>query len=194
MNKRVAFLASGGGSNVDALLKDMRSTAYAAEPVLVLSNRPQAGVLKIAEFHGVPTALVDHTSFPDRQAFDRAVLQVLAEYKPDLICLAGYMRILSPAFIAAFRGRILNIHPSLLPKFGGPGMFGHHVHEAVLAAKEKESGATVHWVEEGVDAGAILAQAAVPVLDTDTVASLGARVLEAEHRIYPQVLRRVCAS
>jgi phosphoribosylglycinamide formyltransferase-1 len=194
MNKRVAFLASGGGSNVEALLTAMRGPGFAAEPVLVLSDRAKAGVLGVAARFGVPSALVERAGFPDRVSFDRAVLKALDAAGPDLLCLAGYMRILSPEFVAAYRGRMLNIHPALLPKFGGPGMYGHRVHEAVLAAGEKESGATVHWVEEGVDAGAILAQDRVPVLATDTAASLAARVLELEHRLYPQVLRRVCGS
>ena len=110
----------------------------------------------------------------------------------DYICLAGYMRILTPVFIQAFAGRILNIHPALLPAFGGPGMYGHHVHEAVLRAKVPKSGATVHYVNEGVDTGKIILQAEVPVLPDDTPETLAARVLEQEHKIYPEALKKVC--
>jgi phosphoribosylglycinamide formyltransferase-1 len=119
-------------------------------------------------------------------------LELLAEAKPDYVCLAGYLRILTPAFVRAYAGRILNIHPALLPKFGGPGMHGHHVHEAVLAAGEKESGATVHFVDEGVDSGAIVLQQKVPVLAGDTADQLAARVLEAEHQLYGRALRKIC--
>jgi phosphoribosylglycinamide formyltransferase-1 len=192
MSKRVALLASGGGSNAEALMEAMREPGFPARPVLVFSNRPGAGVLARAERHRVPTAVLDHKAWPSREAYDLEAIRMIQEVEPDLLCLAGYMRILSPAFVQAFRGRILNIHPSLLPKFGGVGMHGLHVHAAVLAAGEKESGATVHWVEEGVDSGAVILQGSVPVLPEDTPQTLASRVLEVEHRIYPQALRRIC--
>jgi phosphoribosylglycinamide formyltransferase 1 len=194
MKKRIALLASGNGSNVEALLTAMQEPDFPAEPVLVFCNRPGAGVLDKAKQRGVPTAVVDQAGFDNREAFDQEALRSLHAVRPDLLCLAGYMRILSPDFVAAFKGRMLNIHPSLLPKFGGPGMYGIRVHMAVLAAGEKESGATVHWVEEAIDTGAIVAQEKVPVLPGDTPKSLAARVLEVEHRIYPQALRRLCPS
>jgi phosphoribosylglycinamide formyltransferase-1 len=192
--KRVAFLASGGGSNVEALLQAMADPGYPAEAVLVFCNRPGAGVLEKAARWNVPAAVVDHRAFPDRAAFDAEAVRVLRKAEPDLLCLAGYLRILTPGFVEAFRGRMLNIHPSLLPKFGGPGMHGHHVHEAVLAAGERESGATVHWVVEGVDAGEIVAQRRVPVLEGDDADRLAARVLTAEHQVYAEALRKVCGA
>jgi phosphoribosylglycinamide formyltransferase 1 len=192
MKKRVALLASGGGSNVEALLKAMQDPSFPAEPVLVFCNRPGAGVLERAARYGVETAVRDHKAYPSREAFDAEAVRLIQASKADLLCLGGYMRIVSPDFARAFKGRILSVHPSLLPKFGGPGMFGLHVHAAVLAAGERESGATVHWVDEGVDTGGIIAQKSVPVLPGDTPESLAARVLGAEHAIYAEALRKVC--
>lgn len=191
--KRIAILASGGGSNAGALLRAMQAPDFPAEAVLVFSNVPGAGVLQKAKDYGVPTWAFSHKSFDGREAFDQAVLEVLAPHQADYLCLAGYLRILTPAFVRAYAGRILNIHPSLLPKFGGTGMHGHHVHEAVLAAGEKESGATVHFVDEGVDSGAIVLQQRVPVLAHDTPESLAARVLEAEHQVYAAALKKLCS-
>jgi phosphoribosylglycinamide formyltransferase-1 len=191
--KRIAILASGGGSNAAALMKAMQAPDFPAEAVLVFSNVPGAGVLQKAKEVGVPTWAFSHKAFAGREAFDQAVLEVLAEAKPDYVCLAGYLRILSPAFVRAYAGRILNIHPALLPKFGGEGMHGHHVHEAVLAAGETESGATVHFVDEGVDSGAIVLQQKVPVLAGDTPESLAARVLAAEHQVYAAALKKLCS-
>ncbi|HTB34362.1 MAG TPA: phosphoribosylglycinamide formyltransferase [bacterium] len=190
--KRIAILASGGGSNAAALMQAMREPDFPAEAVLVFSNVPGAGVLQKAKDFGVPTWAFSHKAFAGREAFDQAVLKVLADAQPDYLCLAGYLRILSPAFVRAYAGRILNIHPALLPKFGGPGMHGHHVHEAVLAAGEKESGATVHFVDEGVDSGAIVLQRRVPVLAGDTAGALAARVLGAEHQVYVEALKKLC--
>jgi phosphoribosylglycinamide formyltransferase-1 len=190
--KRVALLASGGGSNVEALLAAMEDPSFPAEPVLVFSNRPGAGVLERAARRHVPAEMRDHKDYPSREAFDAEVIRIMRAAGADLLCLGGYLRIISPEFARAFRGRILSVHPSLLPKFGGPGMFGMHVHEAVLAAGETESGATIHWVDEGVDTGGIVLQKSVPVLAGDTPATLAARVLEAEHAIFPEALRKVC--
>lgn len=192
MKKRIALLASGGGSNAEALLKAMQDPAFPAEAVLVFSNRPGAGVLEKAARYGVPAVIRDHKDYPDREAFDAELLKVLAAARPDFLVLAGYLRILTPGFVRAYPHRILNVHPSLLPKFGGPGMHGHHVHEAVLAAGETESGATVHWVDEGVDSGGIVLQQKVPVLPGDSPESLAARVLTAEHQVYAAALKKVC--
>jgi phosphoribosylglycinamide formyltransferase-1 len=192
VRKRVILLASGGGSNAEALLRSFEAPDAPAEAVLVFSNVEGAGVLAKAAAHGVPSAVLSHQAYPSREAYDAAVLALLAPYRADYLCLAGYLRILTPAFVRAYPQRILNVHPSLLPKFGGPGMHGHHVHEAVLAAGESESGATVHFVDEGVDSGRIILQQAVPVLPGDTPASLAARVLGAEHQAYPAALRKVC--
>jgi phosphoribosylglycinamide formyltransferase-1 len=190
--KRVAFLASGGGSNVEAILQAMQDPGYPAEPVLIFSNNAKAGVLDKALRFGVPTAVLDHRLFPSREAFDVAVVAALQAARPDYLCLAGYMRILTPVLLDAFAGRILNIHPSLLPRHGGPGMYGHFVHEAAIKAGDKESGASVHWVTLEVDGGGILLQEQVPILPDDTADSLALRVLTAEHKIYPEALKRVC--
>ncbi len=190
--KRVAILASGGGSNALALMQAMAAPDFPARCVLVFSNKPQAGVLARALQFGVMSAVLDSNGRSDREEYDAQVLALLLEQKPDVVCLAGYMRILTPVLVDAFKDRLLNIHPALLPKFGGAGMYGQHVHQAVLEAGEKESGATVHLVDHGVDSGRILLQGKVAVQAGDTPQSLAARVLEVEHWIYPQALRELC--
>jgi phosphoribosylglycinamide formyltransferase-1 len=183
--KRVAILISGGGSNMVALLRDMAKDR-AAVPVLVASNNPVAQGLGRAAALGVPTAAVDHRVFAgDRVAFEAALLTPLLAARPDIICLAGFMRVLTPGFVDQFRGRMLNIHPSLLPNY--PGL---HTHARALAAGDREAGCTVHEVTPVLDDGPIRGQAHVPVLPGDTESTLGARVLAMEHRLYPAVLRR----
>jgi phosphoribosylglycinamide formyltransferase-1 len=183
--KRVAILISGGGSNMVALLHDMAKDR-AAVPVLVASNNPAAQGLDRAAALGVPAAAVDHRTFAgDRAAFEAALLVRLLAARPDIVCLAGFMRVLTPGFVDRFRGRMLNIHPSLLPNY--PGL---HTHARALAAGDREAGCTVHEVTPVLDDGPILGQARVPVLPGDTEATLGARVLAMEHRLYPAVLRR----
>ncbi len=182
---RVAILISGGGSNMLALLRDMAEDR-AAVPVLVASNNPAAPGLGRAAALGVPTAAVDHRAFGgDRAAFEAALLTPLLAARPDIVCLAGFMRVLTPVFVDRFRGRMLNIHPSLLPLY--PGL---HTHARALAAGDAEAGCTVHEVTPVLDTGPILGQACVPVLPGDSEAALGARVLAMEHRLYPAVLRR----
>jgi len=182
---RVAILISGGGSNMVALARSMTG-ACPARPVLVLSNRPDAAGLERAGALGIPTAVVDHRPFgTDRDAFEAALARELDLVSPDIIALAGFMRILSPGFIDRYRGRMLNIHPSLLPKYRGL-----HTHERALAAQEAEHGCTVHEVTAELDDGPILGQARVPVLAEDTAETLAARVLQMEHRLYPEVLAR----
>ena len=182
---RVAILISGGGSNMLALLRDMAKDR-AAVPVLVASNDPAAPGLGRAAALGVPTAAVDHRAFAgDRAAFEAALLTPLLAARPDIICLAGFMRVLTPGFVDRFRGRMLNIHPSLLPLY--PGL---HTHARALAAGDSVAGCTVHEVTPVLDDGPLLGQARVPVLPGDTEAVLGARVLAMEHRLYPAVLRR----
>ncbi|MCA3453953.1 MAG: phosphoribosylglycinamide formyltransferase [Rhodobacter sp.] len=182
---RVAILISGGGSNMLALLRDMAEDR-AAVPVLVASNDPAAPGLGRAAALGVPTAAVDHRAFGgDRAAFEAALLTPLLAARPDIVCLAGFMRVLTPVFVDRFRGRMLNIHPSLLPLY--PGL---HTHARALAAGDAEAGCTVHEVTPVLDTGPILGQARVPVLPGDSEAALGARVLAMEHRLYPAVLRR----
>lgn len=184
--KRVAILISGGGSNMLALVRDMAAGQHPCRPVLVASNDPNAGGLAKAAALGIPTAAVDHRPFGrDRAAFEAALLRSILAAEPDLLCLAGFMRILTPDFIHRFDGRMLNIHPSLLPKY--PGL---NTHQRALDAGDAEAGCTVHEVTAELDAGPILGQARVPVLPGDTAETLADRVLAQEHRLYPAVLRR----
>lgn len=186
MRKRVAILISGGGSNMLALLADMASSDHPAFPVLVASNDPAAAGLGRAAAQGVPVASVDHRRFRgDRAAFEAALLEPVLAAQPDILCLAGFMRVLTPGFVDRFAGRMLNIHPSLLPKY--PGL---HTHQRALDAGDEEAGCTVHEVTPVLDDGPILGQARVPILPGDTAETLAARVLVQEHRLYPAVLRR----
>lgn len=189
MTARVAILISGGGSNMLALLRDMGQGGHPATPVLVASNDPAAAGLAKAAALGVPTAAVDHRPFKgDRAAFEAALLEPLLAARPDILCLAGFMRVLTPAFVGRFKGRMLNIHPSLLPKY--PGL---HTHQRALEAGDRQAGCTVHEVTPVLDDGPILGQARVPVLPDDTADTLAARVLVQEHILYPAVLRRFAA-
>ncbi|ABA78118.2 phosphoribosylglycinamide formyltransferase [Rhodobacter sphaeroides] len=186
--KRVAVLISGGGSNMLALLRSMEG-AHPARPVLVASNDPAAAGLKRAAELGVPVAAVDHRPFRgDRAAFEAALLEPILAAEPDILCLAGFMRVLTPAFVARFEGRMLNIHPSLLPKYQGL-----HTHQRALEAGDAEAGCTVHEVTAALDDGPILGQARVPILPGDKAETLAARVLTREHALYPAVLRRFAA-
>lgn len=181
--KRVAILISGGGSNMLALVASMNGD-HPARPVLVLSNDPGARGLVLAADKGVPVAAVDHRGL-SREAFEARLAAELDATSPDIICLAGFMRILTPGFVNRYAGRMLNIHPSLLPKY--PGL---HTHARALAAGDAQAGCTVHEVTADLDAGPILGQARVPVLPGDTADTLAARVLVQEHKLYPAVLRR----
>jgi phosphoribosylglycinamide formyltransferase-1 len=186
--KRVAILISGGGSNMLRLVETMQAEGYAA-PVLVASNDPGAAGLVKAAAKGVPTVAVDHRPFgKDRAAFEAELLKPLLAAAPDVLCLAGFMRVLTPGFVIRFAGRMLNIHPSLLPKY--PGM---HTHQRALDAGDAEAGCTVHEVTPVLDDGPILGQARVPVLPGDDAEMLAARVLTMEHQLYPAVLRRFVA-
>lgn len=183
--KRVAILISGGGSNMVALAASMKGD-HPARPVLVATNEPSASGLGRAQMLGLPTVAVDHRAFgKDRAAFEDALAAHLLLARPDVICLAGFMRILTPRFVERFRGRMLNIHPSLLPRY--PGL---HTHARALAAGDAEAGCTVHEVTPALDDGPILGQARVPVAAGDTPETLAARVLTREHLLYPAVLRR----
>jgi phosphoribosylglycinamide formyltransferase-1 len=183
--KRVAILISGGGSNMVALAESMAGD-HPARPVLVLSNDPEAGGLAKAAAMGIATAAVDHRPFgKDRPGFEAELLKPLMEAAPDIVCLAGFMRVLTPGFVNHFAGRMLNIHPSLLPKY--PGL---HTHQRALDAGDAEAGCTVHEVTPVLDDGPVLGQARVPVKPGDTAETLAARVLVQEHRLYPAVLRR----
>jgi phosphoribosylglycinamide formyltransferase-1 len=186
--RRVGVLISGRGSNMGALIEAAARPDYPAEIALVLSNRPDAAGLARAAEAGIATAVVDHKHFPDKRAFEEAMTAELTGSAVDLICLAGFMRLLSPWFVESWRGRTLNIHPSLLPSFKGLD-----THARAIAAGVKLHGCTVHLVTPAMDDGPIIAQAAVPVLADDTPDSLSARVLAAEHRLYPHALALVAA-
>ena len=186
--KRVAILISGGGSNMVELLKSMTGD-HPARACVVLSNIPDAGGLAKAEAAGVPTVVVDHKPFgADRAAFEAEMAEALDQYQPDIIALAGFMRVLTAEFVARYQGRMLNIHPSLLPKYRGL-----HTHARAIEAGDDIAGCTVHEVTADLDDGPILGQARVPVVAGDTPETLAARVLVQEHRLYPAVLRRFAA-
>jgi phosphoribosylglycinamide formyltransferase-1 len=185
--RRVAVLISGRGSNMSALIKAARAPDYPAEIVLVVSNRPDASGLADARAAAIATAVIDHRSFGEnREAFERALDDELGKYRVEIVCLAGFMRLLTAWFIGRWRGRILNIHPALLPDFKGL-----NTHRRALEAGVKRHGATVHFVVEETDAGPVISQQSVAVLEGDTEETLAARVLEVEHRIYPEALRLV---
>jgi phosphoribosylglycinamide formyltransferase 1 len=185
--KRVAVFISGRGSNMAALIEAAKAPDYPAAIVLVVSNRPEALGLARARAAGIATAIVDHRAFgEDREGFERALDAELQAHRIDLICLAGFMRILTPSFVNRWSGRLLNIHPALLPQFKGL-----HTHRRALEAGVKRHGATVHFVVPEMDSGPIVVQDSIPVLETDTEDTLAQRLLEVEHRIYPQALRLV---
>ncbi len=186
--KRLGVLISGRGSNLAALIEACRAPDFPAEIALVISNRPGAPGLAFAEQAGIPARVIDHKGFATRAAFDAALDEALRAARVDLVCNAGFMRILTPDFVEAWRDRHLNIHPSLLPAFRGLD-----THERALAAGVRISGCTVHFVRAELDAGPIVAQAAVPVLPGDDPQTLAARVLRAEHRLYPWALRLVAS-
>jgi formyltetrahydrofolate-dependent phosphoribosylglycinamide formyltransferase len=181
--KRVAILISGRGSNMQALIEAARSPAYPATIVGVLSNDPAAPGLVLAAASGVATAAVSHKSYPDKAAFEAAMDAQLATWQPDIVALAGFMRLLSAEFCLRWAGRLVNIHPSLLPKHKGL-----HTHEAALRDGSIEHGCTVHFVTPGMDEGPTIAQARVAILPGDTAETLGTRVLAEEHRLYPRAL------
>ena len=185
--RRVAILISGRGSNMAALIAAAQAADYPAEIALVLANRPDAKGLGLARDARLTTAIVDHTRFgKDREAFERALQAEFEAHRIDIVCLAGFMRLLTPWLVSRWQGRMLNIHPALLPAFKGLD-----THARALAAGAKIHGASVHFVVPEMDSGPIIAQAAVPVHAGDTEAALAARVLEVEHRIYPEALRAV---
>lgn len=181
---RVVVLISGRGSNLQALLNQAATGELPAQFAGVISNRPGAAGLRWARGHGVPALAVDHTAYPNRTAFEQALMAQIDRLEPELVVLAGFMRILGSEFVAHYRGRMLNIHPSLLPRYRGL-----HTHRRVLQAGEREHGASVHFVTDAVDGGPLVIQARVPVHPGDDEDRLAARVLEQEHRIYPLAVR-----
>ncbi|MEL7460675.1 MAG: phosphoribosylglycinamide formyltransferase [Pseudomonadota bacterium] len=183
--KRVAILISGGGSNMATLVDDMTGD-HPARPVVVVSNVPGAGGLAKAKAAGLATATVDHRSYKgDRPGFEAALDAALTPHAPDILCLAGFMRILTPGFVTRWQGKMLNIHPSLLPKY--PGL---HTHARAIEARDTHAGCSVHLVTPELDAGPVLGQGRVPILPGDTPKTLATRVLAVEHLLYPAVLRR----
>ncbi|MDD2685405.1 MAG: phosphoribosylglycinamide formyltransferase [Gallionella sp.] len=181
--KKIVILISGRGSNMQALLEAKLPCHIAA----VISNRADAKGLETAQQHGIPTEVVAHAQHPNRESFDTALAQLIDTYQPDFVILAGFMRILTPAFVAHYQGRLINIHPSLLPSYGGL-----HTHARALQDGVKVHGCTVHFVTPDLDHGPIIVQAVVPVLQDDTEQSLSKRVLREEHRVFPQVVRWLC--
>ncbi len=182
--KKLVILISGRGSNMEAIVRACAREGWPAEVAAVISNRPGAAGLEFAASHGIATAGVDHRAFDGRDSFDAALAAEIDRFAPDLVVLAGFMRILTPAFVAKYEGRMLNIHPSLLPSFKGI-----HTHQQALDAGVALHGASVHFVIPELDSGAIVAQAAVPVVAGDDADALAARVLAAEHTLYPRAVR-----
>lgn len=182
--KNVVILISGRGSNMEAIVHACQREGWPGRVAAVIANRPQAAGLGFAQAQGVATAVVDHRSHPSRESFDAELMQVIDAHEPALVVLAGFMRILTPGFTAHYAGRLLNIHPSLLPAF--PGL---HTHERALEAGCRLAGATVHFVTAELDHGPVVAQAMVPILPDDDAERLAARVLALEHQMYPRAVR-----
>ena len=188
----IAVFGSGAGSNFRAILTAIQQGDIPAARIsLVLSNNSGAGILGIARANALPAIHLSRKQFPDERSFADTILSTLRDHGVNFIALAGYMKQVPPVVVGAYRGRIVNIHPALLPRFGGAGMYGMRVHEAVLAAGDTTSGATVHYVDEEYDHGPVVLQQTVPVLPGDTPELLAARVLAAEHELYPAAIRRI---
>jgi len=185
-NLRIGVLVSGGGTNLQAIIDAIERKEIPAEVAVIVSNVGTAFALQRAARHGIPARVIDHRDFPDRTLFEQALIAELDAQRVQLVCLAGFMRVLSPVFVRHYAQRVLNIHPALLPAF--KGLWGHHVHEAVIASGTRFSGCTVHFVTEDVDGGPIIVQRVVPVLETDDAATLAARVLVEEHKAYPEAV------
>ncbi len=184
--KKIAFLVSGSGTNMANLIQKIKASEIPADPVIVISNRPGVKALEKAAAFGVKTVVIDHKTFPDRAAFDRALDECLTAHGIDLVVLAGFMRVLTEGFFKKYEGRLVNIHPALLPAFPG----AHAIRDA-WDAKVKETGVTVHFVDAGVDTGPVILQRRVPVLPSDTLETLEARIHAVEYQIYPEALKRV---
>lgn len=190
---RIGVLASGGGSNMQAVMDAINAGTINARIVLVISDKAEAYALERARTAGIETAVISPKSYASREAFSQALANRLQAAEIGLVLLAGFMRVITRELIEPFAGRMINIHPALIPSFCGHGFYGHHVHEAVLQYGVKVSGCTVHFVEVDVDAGPIIVQRAVPVLENDTPDTLAARVLVEEHQALPEAVRLFCA-
>lgn len=189
--KRIGVLVSGGGSNLQAIIDSIEAGRIEAEIAVVISNKPGVFALERAARQGIPALVIDHREYSSVLEYTKAIVNSLRKYQVDLVCLAGFLRILDRTLTDAYPNRVLNIHPALLPAFGGKGMYGHHVHEAVIASGAKYSGATVHIVTPETDVGPIVLQGIVEVSDNDTPESLAEKVLKIEHRIYPEAIKLV---
>jgi len=188
--KKIAVFVSGSGSNLQAIIDACESGYISKGKIeIVFSNKEDAYGLQRAKKHNIKTLFLSPDDFKTREEYDKVVATKMNELNIDLICLAGYMRILTPVFLDTFKGKIMNIHPALLPEFGGKGMYGIYVHEAVLKAGKKESGCTVHFVDYGTDTGPVILQRKVPVLDGDTPEILQKRVLKQEHLAYKEAIK-----
>ena len=192
MKKRIAVFASGGGTDLQSVIDAVRQGEIEAEIAVVIGSKAGIYALERARLAGIETAVFDKRDFENLDAMYEALIVFLQKRGVDLIVLAGYLTILTPNIVRAFERKIINIHPSLIPKYCGIGFYGMRVHEAVIAGGETESGCTVHYVDEGADTGAIIAQTKVPVYPDDTPETLQKRVLEAEHRLLPQTVKRIC--
>jgi phosphoribosylglycinamide formyltransferase-1 len=187
----IGFLASHNGSNMQAIIDACNSGALLAFPVVVISNNSKSGAIKRAIKEGIPHYHISGVHYPDPKDLDKSILNVMIKHSVDIIILAGYMKMLGPKTLFHFENRILNIHPALLPKYGGKGMYGIHVHEAVISAGETESGVSIHIVDASYDTGHIIAQSCVPVEPTDTAETLAARVLNQEHKLFSETLQQI---
>ena len=190
--KKIAIFASGGGSNFQEIYNQIQKGDIPAKIVLVVSNNPQCGAIIFASEQGLENFIVNDTRFPNPDTRDKLLLQALLKAEVELICLAGYMKLLPKRIVKEYKDRILNIHPALLPQFGGKGFYGMKVHEAVIEAGAAESGVTVHLVDEEYDHGKIIAQTKVKVQSGDTAKTLAKRVLKVEHDLYPKVVKAFC--
>ncbi|HHY13392.1 MAG TPA: phosphoribosylglycinamide formyltransferase [Thermoanaerobacterales bacterium] len=185
----LGVLVSGGGTNLQAIIDSIEEGKIKGEISIVISSNEKAYALKRAEIHGIPNIFIDSKNFKNQIEYEEHIVRILKAYDIDLVLLAGFMKVLSPVFISEFRNKIMNIHPALIPAFSGKGFYGSRVHKAVIEYGVKISGATVHFVDEGTDTGPIIIQEVVPVLDDDTVDSLAERVLEVEHKIFPEAVK-----
>ena len=190
--KKIAVFVSGGGSNFMAIHHQIKQGKIPGEIVLVISNNPNCGAIEYANENSIPIIIINAVQYPNPHTRDEFLIETCLKAEIDLICLAGYMKMLPPAFVKQYENKILNIHPGLLPEFGGKGFFGMRVHEAVINSGKRESGATVHFVDEIYDHGPIILQKKVEVLETDTAESLAARILKLEHELYPEVVKAFC--
>ena len=190
--KKIAVFVSGGGSNFMAIHHQIQKREIPGEIVLVISNNPNCGAIEYANENSISHVIINETRYPNPYTRGELLLDTCLKAEINLICLAGYMKMLPPTFVKQYENKILNIHPGLLPEFGGKGFFGMRVHEAVINSGKRESGATVHFVDEIYDHGPIILQKQVEVLETDTAESLAARILKLEHELYPEVVKAFC--